>query len=168
VAQQISIDDVGNAEAVLVRLINERKALESAQQVLMTYRMVKGQLEPAVSQLREVEQRVSEAQQRLADVKGSIENEEKVIDAHLAEYRGKALANVEKEISDLKKGYDELDMEYDKLVVRMEEASAQHDRVIIARSEDLERVDAALTVAKREHAVLAEAIGGAAAFFKAG
>jgi chromosome segregation ATPase len=118
--------------------------------------------------LREVEQRVSEAQQRLADVKGSIENEEKVIDAHLAEYRGKALANVEKEISDLKKGYDELDMEYDKLVVRMEETSAQHDRLIIARSEDLERVDAALTVAKREHAVLAEAIGGAAAFFKAG
>ena len=165
-AEEVKMDDVGNAEAVLNRLINERKSLEAAQQVLETYRMVKGQLEPAVRQLKELEQRVKDAQKRLEDVEGSIENAQKKVDGELEGYRERIVERVEKEIADLKRGYDELDMEYDKLVVKMEEEGAKHEVLVRGRSEELERLDRDLAIAKREHGALSEAINSAAAFFK--
>lgn len=164
--ETIRIDDVGNAEQVLVRLIHERKSLESAQQVLMTYRAVSTRLESATGELKGLEREITLAKEMLAGVEADVGAMMKKVDGQVSAYREKQLANAQEEIDLVGEQLESVKKEYKVFTDTMAEEVKKYNVKKGEMDRELAGVMDELIEARREHAVLAEAMGKAASFFK--
>lgn len=164
--EEVKMDDVGNAEAVLVRLINERKALEAAQQVLMTYRMVKGRLEPAVAELKEVENKIEAAKVALDGVEVTKARLIERVNSDVALYKERKVNEVQKEIDELNEVANEIRRGNELMEAMNEGEMKEYVEKKEMMVEELRGLQEQLAVAKKEHAALAEAISNAAVYFK--
>ena len=164
--ETINIDDVGNAEQVLVRLIHERKSLESAQQVLMTYRIVSTQLESATAELKRLEREIVLAKEMLTGVEGDVGAMMKRVDEQVAVYKEKQLAKAQEEIDFVNERLEDVKEEYRAFTSTAAEEGERYNVKKGEMNKELGRVMDELIEARREHAVLAEAMGKAASFFK--
>jgi len=165
--KDVSLEDVGNAEALLNRLVFERKTLESGVAVLKTYRMVKSQLQPAIEELSAVELAIAKAKQNLAGVESAKNAAMVKAEKDVETYRLKKINEAEKELATLTQSIDDLSAQYDKLVKEMGEAKEEYAQLHAQQSEEYLRVERELEEMKREHTGLAEAMNKAAAMFSA-
>jgi len=164
-AEQVSLEDVGNAEAVLSRLVQERKSLENAGKVLQTYRKVKTELQPALDKLSEVEGKVEEVQQRLSNMQAQEKVALDKVEKNIAAYERKRGEQVEENIRKLEATKAKLEGENEKMRGEMKEEVERYEKDIREASVELERINTLLEKAKSEHGVLAEAVVRAAQMF---
>jgi DNA repair exonuclease SbcCD ATPase subunit len=164
--EQLSLDDVGQAESVINRLIQERKSLENATKVLQTYRMVKTELQPALGRLNEVQVKIDEAQQRLSNVQAQEKVALDKMEKNVVAYEKKRGEQVEKNIAALQERYDKLEKAFDALVKENDKMVEGYNRAIEKATAELNDINVRLNKAKGEHAVLAEAVGRASQMFQ--
>lgn len=165
-SKDVPLDEVGNVEAVLNRLVQERRSLEAGVSVMQTYRMVKSQLQPAVEELAALQAQVESVKKELAGLKET----QKVAMANLKE---ELRLSAEREKGVVQGDVDRLYAVRDRLVEEVEiytkmaeQAKLDHETQMERQEESYRLVQSELMEMKVQHAALAEAIGKAAAFFK--
>ena len=161
---EVSLEDVGVAESVLQRLVNERKSLEVGVQVLQTYRAVKAQLESATGELRTVQNNVIEAKRELQSVDQQKMKALQAVDEQVTEYRERMLHRVDSEIEGLEKKIVELESTYQEMDGMYNSDKVLFEGEIERLQADITKKSAELAKLQADHAVLAEAIVSAASF----
>ena len=162
---EVSLDEAGQTEDVLRRLINERKSLENGVAVLQAYRMIKTQLQGAITTLDEVKKAVEVERELFGNVQAerlaAMDKAEKEV-AHYEQTRGaEASANVGK----IEAKVTELQGVYDKMQAAYQSDMAVYTEEIRKAEEMRDKAQAELRELKEQHAALAEAIGKAAGVF---
>ncbi len=163
--EQVSLQDVGDAESVLSRLLQERRSLETVERVLQTYRMVKGQLQPALDELEEVKKDIEVARGELASVNAKFDAECSQAEKDVKEYRDELVGRVNTELNDLEEQREKQQSEYDKWASAASKTRQSYAEEIEGYSKQLEEVKGELEKVKKDHAVLAEAISRASQHF---
>lgn len=163
--QPVNLDEVGNAEAVLQRLVHERKTLEGAAQTLATYRNVRAQVQGEQQKLVQIRQAVSETQTALADVakqrdaamRKAYEQVQQTL-AHDQDIATQKLNVLQQQVTNEQEKLTVLQDEVAKFVEKYEGMIAQYKVEIDKASAELEKV-------KSEHAALMAQINKVAAQF---
>jgi paraquat-inducible protein B len=165
-AEDLTLDDVGYAEQVIHRLLQERKMLENAEKVLQTYRLVKAAIEPASQELADLRVRIESAQQALDNVNAqklaALDRAEKEVTAY-SDKRGR---EVEDYLASMRGLMVTAKAEYDEVMRQIALSKEAYQTDIAAQNEMLIKGREELEGIKREHAVLAEAVGRAASIFR--
>jgi len=164
--RDVSLEHVGTAEDVLRRLIHERKMLESAADVLKTYREVKSQLQNATEELGVVVSKVEEVKAEIVSIEMKrnvvFEKVEREIRAYEEERRNK----VESDLAEVHRGLADVVAQYTQAVQDVDDAKVEYDSLIKEKERELSKVEEQLTLLKSEHVALAEAISRAMTIFK--
>lgn len=164
--RDVSLEHVGTAEDVLRRLIHERKMLESAADVLKTYREVKSQLQNATEELGVVVSKVEEVKAEIVSIEMKrnvvFEKVEREIRAYEEERRNK----VESDLAEVHRGLADVVAQYTQAVQDVDDAKVEYDSLIKEKERELSKVEEQLTLLKSEHVALAEAISRAMTMFK--
>lgn len=164
-ADENVLEAVGQAEDVIQRLVNERRALENAQQVLRTYRMVKSEMEPALQELNAVKKSVLEARRDLEAVEGQRVNALARVREEVDRFRSVQLEQVNDEIETKKGLLENVKEEYESVRGNLEGLKVAYEGKLETLRKDVAVATLALETAKKEHGALAEAIARAAGFF---
>jgi len=165
-SKEVPLEEVGNAEAVLNRLIHERKSLEAAGSVLQTYRMVRSELQPAKDELVSLQRQVESVKRGLGELKETYRLQRADAEQALAVYKEKQAAVVEGEIDAMKEVLKGVTKEFDAIVKEKEREKVEFEKMMDKQEREYKEVEKELMEMKVQHAALAEAIGKAAAFFK--
>lgn len=163
--EQVSLDDVGSAEQVLNRYIQERRSLDAAVRVLETYRMTVSALQPAIEELAAVELAVQKARQELSGVEAAKQKAMQEAAKSVEEYRVSKVEEVQSHIDRLLEERTALVSEVSGLERRIKELDESYAARMEANQRDYDRISVGLEAMKAEHRALSEAIGKAAQMF---
>jgi DNA repair exonuclease SbcCD ATPase subunit len=162
---EVSIEDVGTAESVIQRMINERRVLESAQQVLQTYRMVKAELEPLIEQHKVLTQRVQEVQAELDSVNAQRTAMKDRVEKEVSSYRDKRFIEIESELKGRADSYIELIEHREKMLEDIDRDIEKWESEIEEQKVLYSTLVRQVEELRKEHGVIVEAVGKAAALF---
>jgi predicted nucleic acid-binding Zn-ribbon protein len=161
----VSLDEVGNAEAVLQRMIHERKTLENAATLLATYRSVKVQID-------QVQQALVKARGTLSQVQSDTSKAEQVKDvaiAHIqkevAQYRQEQFVKATAEAEQWKAmaaGEKEKLTQMQDAVIRLQQ---QHATLTAKYTQEIREAGEQLADVKKQHTALTAQLQKAAAQF---
>ena len=153
----MNLDDVGNAEAVLLRLIRERKTIGDAAAALEVYREVLSETPHAQLVLQEIKEQIEQLQLDMAE---EVERRQDMIDEtqrQVATARDQGMAVVQCEIDALRKTADYLKVEVqliqnnkDDMIKQQQVESDQYNR-------DIGEVKQQLIVLRQEYDTIKEA-----------
>jgi uncharacterized protein (DUF3084 family) len=160
-----ALEAVGQAEDVIQKLISERRALENAQQVLRTYRMVKSEMEPALAELDAVKKSMLEARRDLDAVEGQRVNALERAREEVDRFRSVQLDQVEKEIETKRGLLENVKEEYESVKGNLESLKVSYESKLEVLRKGVAIATLSLESLKKEHSMLAEAIARAAGFF---
>jgi DNA repair exonuclease SbcCD ATPase subunit len=163
-----TLEAVGRAEDVIARLVNERRSLENAQQVLRTYRMVKSEMEPALAELDGVKKSVLEARRDLEAIEGQKASALVRVREEVDRFRSEQMEQIEAEIETKRALLENVKGEYESVKGNLEGLKVSYAGKLDALRKETAVATLALESAKKEHGVLAEAIAKAAGFFAKG
>ena len=163
---EVAMDAVGSAEDVLLKLIQERRALENAQKVLETYRMVRSELQPALDALAEIRQKIVDERRELQAVEQQRLAALKRVEEQVAQQRAALLKQLDDEVQRLKIDIALLLDEHDALVKATTQQQLRHDEELERYEQQLAQIKEEMEVLQSERGTLAEAIGRAAEYFK--
>ena len=165
---QVNIEDVGYAEDVLQRLVNERKSLENAVKVMQTFRATKVALVEAAKEYEEVKQNIAVARVELERVEDTKSKAITTAERQIKEYTEKETNVANEQIDKLKEMIAELEMEYQ----QMEGMYADEKRVKEVEIEQLRKQikdkTEVLSKLRQEHTTLAEVIRNVAHMVREG
>jgi DNA repair exonuclease SbcCD ATPase subunit len=159
------LEAVGQAEDVISRLVNERRSLENAQQVLRTYRMVKSEMEPALEELRAVKESIVSARRDLEAVEGQRVNALARAREEVDTFRSVQLEQVNDEIETKKRLLENAKEEYESVRGNLESLKVSYESKLEMLRKDVAIATLSLESLRKEHGMLAEAIARAAGFF---
>lgn len=161
-AERATLEEVGTAEDVLRRLVQERRLLENAASVLETYRVVLSQLEPAQAELAGVERKIGVAKQQFDGVERErvealrkVEEEVKGYKEHLLGEVNREIEAVRETLGSLQESEREKGREFERLEKHYQEELKRYEGEVEVMKKELERL-------KKEHGTLVDAIGRAA------
>lgn len=162
---EVSLEDVGNAEAILQRMIHERKTLENAAALLATYRSVTVQLEQARQQLVRCRAELAQVQSDTADARAQQTATVIQIQKEVAYYRQEQFAKAN---ADIEQWRTAAQQEQEKLTALKQEATEAYAQQAQWRKEytvEMSEAAMALEKVKAEHAALMAQLTKAAAQF---
>lgn len=165
-AEQVSLEDVGTAEDLLRRLIQERRVLESAANVLQTYRSVLSQLQPAAEQLTATNTAITEARRQLGSVEEQRRVSVKKVEDEVKEYRERLVGQAQEEIKSVQEELTALKVDERDLNEKLVKLDGRYKGEIERYEGEVKALQEELEGLRKEHGALAEAIGKAADFFK--
>lgn len=160
------MDAVGSAEDVLLKLIQERRALENAQKVLETYRMVRSELQPALDELARVRQSIVDERRELSAVEQQRLAALNRVEQEVAQQRQRMLEELGAEVQKLKVDIALMSDEHLQLTQALEVVRDKQRFELEQYEQELAAVKEEMEVLQSERGTLAEAIGRAAEYFK--
>jgi hypothetical protein len=164
-AQNVNIDDVSNAEAVLQRMIHERKTLENATATLATYKQVKLSLQSEQGKLNQVRDAVSEAEEVLKGVEGQVAVAKKKAEAEITQYVSGVREDAEKVVATMRKQVAEQQEELKLLQDDVVKLTQEHAALMRQYEQEMKVAVDELEAVKKEHAALVMSINNAAKQF---
>ena len=161
----VNVDDVGYAEDVLQRLVNERKSLENAVRVMQTYRAVKTDLTELAKEYEALKGNVNVARVELERVSDTRDKEIAVAKRQVEQYKEKELSIAQEEIDKLKQMTAELEVVYQEMEAMYTEEKRVCERDIEQLRKQVRETSEVLDRLKKEHMTLAEAFRNASHIF---
>lgn len=162
---EVDLNAVGSVEDFIQRLINERKSLESAQQMLRMYRMVCSEMQPALDELAKIKESIADVRKDLAGIEGQRNATLARVREEVDQFRATQLGQVNDEIKQKRDELEAVEVALIEMETLKADERASFDAKIAAAASDLERLNIELAQARSEHATLAEAINKTAEFF---
>ena len=159
----MNLDDVGNAEAVLLRLIRERKTIEDAAAALQIYREVLSATPHAQLALQEIKEDIEQLQVDMAE---EVQHRQDMLDEtqrQIATARDTGMAVVQCEIDALRKTADYLRVEVQLLQNSKADMIEQQQVESDQYNRDIGEVKQQLAVLRQEYSVMNEAFRKSAA-----
>ena len=153
----VSLDDVGNAEAVLLRLIRERKTIGDAAAALEVYREVLSETPHAQLILQEMKEQIEQLQLDMAE---EVERRQDMIDEtqrQVAAVRDAGMAVVQCEIDEMRKTADYLKVEVQLLQNSKADMIRQQQIESDQYNRDIGEVKQQLVVLRQEYDTIKEA-----------
>jgi chromosome segregation ATPase len=164
-ADKNALEAVGQAEDVIQRLVNERRSLENAQQVLRTYRMVKSEMEPALEELKGVKASIIAERRELQAIVGQKTDALTRAREEVDKFRAVQLEQVNAEIEKREVLLENVKEEYESVRGNLESLKVAYEDKLEMLRKDVATATLSLESLRKEHGMLAEAIARAAGFF---
>lgn len=164
-ADENALEAVGQAEDIIQRLVNERRSLENAQQVLRTYRMVKSEIAPSLLELKGVKESIASARRDLEAIEGQKASALARAREEVDKFRSVQLEQVQAEIDAKEDLLENVKEEYESVRGNLESLKVSYEGKLEVLRKGVAIATLSLESLKKEHSMLAEAIARAAGFF---